>query len=152
MALRHLTGARVFVFWGSTAALGLGLIGVSLPAISAVAGGSLLAAIGGLYVVHKLATIPQNFASRIRERRADANALYLTRDLEGAENAMAFLHDGPAEAAPRVSALKEAFRSHPTHRNRVKSLRAAFARVAALPKPVNDNAPAEMGKKMKPAA
>lgn len=129
------------LFWGSVAALGAGLVGFSLP-VSAILGGSALAAIGGLTVVKTAAEMVSNYALRTMESRADRNAIYITRDIKGAVEALETLHDKELSKAEPVSVIKEALLTHPSQIKRTKALCTAFEKASKYPKlgGANDNA------------
>ena len=127
LAIKKATRALVL---GGLAVMALGAFGVALPMAftsSMPVWGGLLA-LGGIRMA---ADIGIKYAHRIIERRADRNALYLTKDKDGAFEAMDMLHKDAPYHAP---ALVEIFQSHPSFTPRVQSLKEAWNKVAA-----NDN-------------
>lgn len=122
-----------------TSALAAGLIATTgllisgtatIPAftIATTSIASLISSAYFLMLTNAASTLGLNFASRITERRADRNALYLTRDLDGAINSF----DGGHKV--RLPAFME-LSTHPTYHPRVANLKKAFAEAAQYPPP-----------------
>ena len=114
------------LFWGTGIAIGLSLFGIGLPLMAT------LPALMTLFVANVVSGTAFNFGTRVKERRADRNALYLTRDLEGAKEAMDYVHDDPESKGPSTL-LEEAFKTHPGYTSRMRSLSQAFNKVAKYP-------------------
>lgn len=141
MARSFIKSTSRALFWGSIAALGAGVFGITLP-VSTILGGSVLAAIGGLVIVKTAAQMVNNYALRTAETRADRNAIYITRDVAGACAALENLLDQKYDSAKPVSAFREALSTHPTQIKRTLSLHEAFKVASEYPKlgGANDNA------------
>jgi len=122
-------GAGFFV----TAQLGVGIIG---------------AAMFGSAITLKMA---EQLNIRIIERRADRNALYITRDIEAAKSD---LSKGPMGKNKR-SRLVELFLDHPSYVPRVKAMTKAFSEVSKYPPlqtPANAPVPVQLQKTNAPQA
>lgn len=124
------------------AAAALSAVGVGVPALAGIAAWKAAAALAGAKVASKPFF---SFMSRVREKRADRNALYITRDLKAAEDTMNALHHKP-EHRKRQPLRKEIMRSHPSYTRRMAALKKAFAKVSkypvlqsATPKPTTKN-------------
>jgi Zn-dependent protease with chaperone function len=132
-------------------AVGAGLVlsafGVGLPV---TLGMGLFKAGAALIGLKMASNVSMNFGMRVLERRADRNALYVTRDLEGARETMNFLHE-PGQRKPS-SVLKESFLDHPSYLKRMDALTSAFNVVSkyAPLKPTNDNKAAAPKPQQKP--
>lgn len=120
----------------TTAAIALSVFGIGLPI---TAGMGALKALGVFVATKAAADVAIRYGTRIIERRADRNALFVTRDLDNAVGAMQVLHE--KEQMKPYSNLKEAFQTHPSYIRRISALREAFEKVSKYPtlKPVNDN-------------
>ena len=127
---------------GCGAAMISGMLGIaSAPAFLTLSSGGFVAlcAAVGTWAVASLGT---KYASRVMERRADRNALYVTRDLRGAGKLMDTLHDTPggrslpsSKLGEAFHAVSEAYASHPSYYPRTESLRDSWNKVAAHPAP-----------------
>jgi len=126
-----------------------GIMGVGgMPALFVGGFGLLTGALA--YGAAAVATnIGINYANRIVERRADRNAVYLTRDVAPA---ISFLHEASTikgKTPPQLPAWRE-LSSHPSYHPRVANLRAAFETVAAYPAPATAvTAPIDANKSQK---
>jgi hypothetical protein len=123
---------QVGLIAGLALTAGAGLLGMTaLPAVLAggtsVVGGALM-----LGIVSAVANLGLNYANRIVERRADRNAIHLTRDPEAAESF--FIKASPKGKTPSPSILPETS-SHPSFHPRMENIRAAFNHAAAYPAP-----------------
>lgn len=98
--------------------------GVIFPSFASVFAGGLNIFVGGaLFAVSTIAaTLGMNYVSRIAERRADRNAVFLTRDMQGPVD---FLIDTnkPAMKVPKIYETK----THPSFGHRHQNIRDAFA-------------------------
>jgi Zn-dependent protease with chaperone function len=117
------------LFWGTAAAIGLGLFGVAVPV---VAGGSALLALGGLWATSTAAKLCFNLAMRTVENRADRNAMYITRDYEGGRSALADI-DPTSEKPKAPNLFKEYMMDHPSYHPRIKTLKESFNKVSQYP-------------------
>ena len=111
----------------------LGVSGVTLPPLLAAGGMGVMMAGLTLGTASIAATLGLNYANRVVERRADRNAMYLTRD---GEAAISFLRK--AETKNRIPPERPAYLevlTHPSFHPRVANLRAAFTEAAAYPAP-----------------
>lgn len=120
----------------TTAAVALSVFGVGLPVTAGMAAWK---AFGALVAIKLGTDAALKLGTRIMERRADRNALYVTRDLEAGQDAMEWLHE-PAQKKPH-SLLREALLTHPSYQRRLSAMQKSFNHVAKYPpiKPVNDN-------------
>jgi Zn-dependent protease with chaperone function len=125
------------LFWGAVIAAGLSIFGGSIPLTLGMAAGK---AFGALIVIKLAAEAAVNYGTRVIERRADRNALYVTRDLDGAQKTMDWLHE-PAQKQ-EYSLLRESMQTHPSYTRRMDALRESFNAVSKYPvlQPANDNA------------
>lgn len=121
--MKHFRNGLVLACLGAGA---LSLAGVALPVFA----GSALLGIASLVVVPTAASVANNYGTRVMERRADRNALYLTENYAAAVQTMALLHNEPTHAAMRKSPLVEMFSTHPTHLRRLEALMHSFEKVA----------------------
>ena len=126
--------ARVFakkvttaLFWGTLAAVGAGVVGVALPV---VAGTSALWALGGLTAVWAGAKVANSFGLRAVEERADRNAMYITRDVEAGESALATIDPTAHDSVPFY---KELMLDHPSFDRRIATMKEAFNKAAEYP-------------------
>lgn len=98
--------------------------------------GILLAAIkplGALALTTGVVNLLTNCASLMMERRADRNAMYLTRDMQGAAD---FLIAPEKETQPvRMPAILELLSTHPSYYRRRDNLRQAWEEAATYPVP-----------------
>lgn len=119
---------------------GLSLFGIGLPVMAALG----TTAIVGTVAAGMISILGLQFSSRQRENRADRNALYITRDLQAAENVV----QNGEPSKRENSRLVELFRSHPSCPERLKALRHSFKLVAAYPRPdvANENPGGNPGK------
>jgi len=99
--------------------VGAALIGLTVPFLASGVGFIGLAALAAIPV----ARAAQAYHSRIRERRADRNALYITRDPESARTLLAQVD---ATSRKKPSLLKEIFLDHPSYGHRMKSITKIF--------------------------
>ncbi len=122
---------------GAGIVAGLTVAGVSLPLT--VAGIAAWQAFGVLAGVTFAVNAIFSLGSRVRENRADRNALYITRDLVAAEGALTSVY--PAEQKKSHSLLKETFLSHSGYVRRMAFLSQSFREVAKYPamKAANEN-------------
>ena len=129
-------------------ATGLSLFGVGLPL---TLGLSAIKALGAVIAIQYAAKATAHFGMRVVERRADRNALYITRDMDGAQKAMDHLHDGKQRKA--MSIFKEAVQTHPSYLPRKAALLKSFNAVSKYPplQPVNDNTAEQKPEKAKVA-
>lgn len=132
--------ASTILFWTTVAAGALSLAGVSLPVV--LGGGSALKALGLLTGARLVGALGVNYASRVMERRADRNAMYLTRDYESGEEALLSLGEAKSPALVNI------FESHPNSKPRFRSLKKAWEKACAYPNvkpglPANCNSPRE---------
>lgn len=142
--LAHLwmQGATRILFWGCVGMAGFAAIGLPLP----LAGPALglvglpaahalvlpLYALGGLAATWAAGNVFTRYASRLREIRADRNALFVTRDLIAAERVMDHIHHAPQskkEPKEHEARVWDIWAGHPSHQRRVESLRQSFCRV-----------------------
>lgn len=132
---------------GVVVSAGAAMAGVASVPTLVVGGISLLKAATILVVGSKLANAAINYSGRIQERRADRNAMYLTRD-PGA--AIDWLKQAEDNKPTRVPAWLEIY-SHPTYYPRVENIRHAWEEVAKYPPlPTARNAPAVTAKDLTP--
>ncbi len=87
------------------------------------------------------ASLGFNYSNRIIERRADRNAIYLTRDPESATNLIRKVSPEHGNLLPCVE-----ISSHPSYHPRIANLHAAFEEASAYPPPL-----APIGKAATPA-
>lgn len=124
------------------ASLGAAFLGIAAPLTMGVAALPALAVLVGAGFV---ANLIHKVGERIAEKRADRNALYITRDLEAAGNVMRRLYaPGDREKPGVASKLTDILSSHPGYTSRVKALRSAFndvSRYPALPPTHGDGRP-----------
>ncbi len=117
------------VFAGVAAAIGIG-VPTALGAAPA------LIAVFGLRLLTKAAV---TYGERAKERRADRNALYVTRNLPDALGTM----DSLTEPAARgYMGVVELFSSHPTYQPRMQALKKSFNVVSRYPAPTAPGAAA----------
>ena len=81
------------------------------------------------FLASKSATILRNAAERIKERRADRNGIYLTRDPDAAEKLFRSI---TSKYPPRIPALLE-MKTHPTYFPRTANMRKAFVEASLYP-------------------
>lgn len=81
-----------------------------------------------------------NYASRVREFRADRNALYLTRDFNVAASALRKVEGPTRQMMAESSRLKRLFFSHPLYASRVSRMKTAWDKMNQYEKP-QDNRP-----------
>lgn len=136
------------LFWGCVGMAGFAAVGLPIPLagpglglVGLPAASPLLMPLytaGALLTTWLAGDVFTSLASRMRERRADRNALYITRDLTGAERVMEHIYDGrePKKHDPRIMELCS---GHPSHKRRVESLRQAFCHVNCYPAPRGSN-------------
>lgn len=106
-------------------AVGGALFGISLPSVFAAGVGAITGTVG--FIATSIgAVLGFNYVSRIREYRADRNAMFLTRDLQSATNLLQSMDERGSFAAPQ----KFEMQTHPSFHNRVKSLQDAFNQVS----------------------
>jgi Zn-dependent protease with chaperone function len=86
-------------------------------------------------------------ATRIAERRADRNALYITRDLKAAKKTMDWLHsaepvkvkteggDAPKPQSKKLGIISELIATHPSYHCRMQALEKSFNIVSQYPAP-----------------
>lgn len=117
------------LFWGTAAAIGLGMFGVAVPV---VAGGSALLALGGLWGVTTAAKFCFNLAMRTVENRADRNAMYITRDYESGCDALASI-DPTSQKPSGPNIFKEYMMDHPSWHPRVKTMKDSFNKASEYP-------------------
>jgi Zn-dependent protease with chaperone function len=117
---------------GAVATAAAGLVGFA--AVPAVFAGGLGLFKGALLlgVASSAANIGLNYANRIKERRADRNAIYLTRDIQPAIKFLNSVEDN--KVPPKKPAFME-LSSHPSYHPRIANLKAAFAEVSQYPTP-----------------
>lgn len=135
-----MTGASVLslLVSGNSLALDTGLAQTGSNFLSATLCAG--AAGGLLFAAHKGMKLATNIASRMIERRADRNAMYLTRAFEAAHDFLTHAHEKGYTAAPGRIDLSE----HPSYYRRIKSLKRSFNEAAAFPLP-QGKAPASHG-------
>ncbi len=133
--------------WGGVVAGGLALAGVALPLGLCAASLHAFSCMAGAYGASKLAI---NYGQRVIERRADRNALYITRDLKGATAAMDRLHTYEEREFNRVAAVVS---GHPVYKLRMSALRKSFEKVSAYPElpPVSPSSSSPKGPAGAPA-
>lgn len=90
------------------------------------------AGIGGLVAAGVAANALNKYTSRVAERRADRNALYLTRDLSTAEDVMKKLHDEKEQSRRHIWG-ENLFRTHDCFHKRMKNLQKSFNMVSEYP-------------------
>lgn len=130
LLVRSLTKkATTLLFWGTLAAAGASLVGLSIPIL---AGTSTLWALGGLTAVWAGAKAANSIGLRAVEERADRNALYITRDFEAGRDALATIDPSSKEPGPGP-AYKEALLDHPSFWRRIETMKEAFAQVSQYP-------------------
>jgi Zn-dependent protease with chaperone function len=117
------------LFWGTAAAVGLGIFGVGVPVI---AGTSALMALGGLWATSTAAKVCFNLAMRTVENRADRNAMYITRNYQAGADALADIDPASKRSKP-LPFYKEMMMDHPSWHPRVKTLRESFNKVSEYP-------------------
>jgi Zn-dependent protease with chaperone function len=102
-------------------------------------------ALGGLLATGGAARLFLNGASLVMEKLADRNAIYVTRDAEGANRGLLEIMDGQ-KTPPQLPPIVEVLGTHPTYHPRVANIRAAWQEAASHPVPptavyVRDTAP-----------
>lgn len=102
-------------------------------------------ALGGLLLTGGAARLLLNGASLVMERQADRNAIYVTRDAEGANRGLLDIMDG-RKIPPELPGFIEFLGTHPTYHPRIANIRAAWQEAASYPVPptavyVRDTAP-----------
>lgn len=116
----------------SIAPLAGGLAGVA-ALVSTFAMGN---AFAGLICAGVAALSVDKAGSRIVEKRADRNALYVTRDLPAAEDMLSHGELEKVEKTSKLSAgLESLLSTHPHPLSRIQSLRKAFPAISAFPAP-----------------
>lgn len=120
--------ASQLLMWGCAIAGGLALVGVTLPF---TAGLGILPTAAALFGVARVAKAAVSFGTRVIERRADRNALYITRDLQGAVDMMDHLHE--AKDKKRTTWSQAVFDDHPPYLKRIKALNRSFNVVSKYP-------------------
>lgn len=103
-------------------------------------------ALGGLLLTGGASGLLLNGASLVMERRADRNAIYVTRDGQGANQGLVDIMEG-RKIPPELPAFIEFLGTHPTYHPRIANIRAAWQEAAAYPVPptavyVRDTMPA----------
>lgn len=148
-----LKGATQTLFWGCVGMAGFAALGLPIPLagpevglVGLPAAGPLLMpflAGGALLATWLAGDVFTSYASRVRERRADRNALYVTRDLAAAEAVLNHIH-AAREPEKHDPLIMELCSTHPSHKRRAEALRQAFCQVNCYPAPIaagaNDNA------------
>ncbi|MEZ0261363.1 MAG: M48 family metalloprotease [Alphaproteobacteria bacterium] len=117
------------LFWGTAAALGLGIFGVGVPVI---AGTSAALALGGLWGTSTAAKVCFNLAMRTIENRADRNAMYITRDYQAGEDALASIDSDSYRPKP-LPFYREMLLDHPSYHPRIKTLKESFNKASQYP-------------------
>ena len=106
-------------------------IGVILSPFTSIAALPLLAGLLAIPVLDKVSKLGVSFASRVAERRADRNAIYLTGDVKTALSTHKKLH--PADAQEKkMPYFKELTKSHPPFHKRMKNAKSAWDKVSAF--------------------
>lgn len=128
---RHATNA---LLCGTLAVAGLSALGLAAPA-ALMTGMPVMAALGFIGLLKGASILGFNAATRIMERRADRNAVFITRDLESAEKALRRVD--PSVPAPHgFGRLGEILHSHPSYPYRMESLKKAWNKIKDLPAPI----------------
>ena len=123
---KHATNALLY---GSLAVAGLAALGLSLP-VALTLDLPVLAALGVAGLLKAGSILGLNGASRMIERRADRNALYITRDLDSADKALRRTDSG---GPGRLGRLGETLSSHPSYFYRSAALKAAWEKIKDYP-------------------
>lgn len=97
--------------------------------------GAMAAGVAMWYGARWIAALSVMKASRLRETRADRNALYVTRDMHTAAETLRSAEGMSFIFAPRESRLQKLLRSHPDYQSRVDALRKSFKKVSRYPVP-----------------
>jgi len=114
------------LFFGSCAAIALSVVGANV-----ITPGIGIAALGGVVATWAGTNLGLNFFSRIRERRTDRNALYVTRDLQGGTDMILALTDQILPSG--AEKVMQQMQTHPMYHDRTTSMRTVFNEVAAYP-------------------
>lgn len=125
------------LFWGTAAAIGLGMFGVGVPVI---AGTSALMALGGLWATSTAAKVCFNLAMRTVENRADRNAMYITRNYQAGDDALASIDPSSNRSRP-LPFYKEMMMDHPSYHPRIKTLKESFNKASQYPEIMPKMAP-----------
>jgi len=158
MARAFFRGTSFALVAAALVAAGASVAGVTLPvfaaasiwmaAAPAVSGGvavlgavinQVFSAAGGLLLSVGWSDVINNIGHRKLEQRADRNAVAITRDLDGAKEALFAIqndktrHNILLRGKYRTNYFNEIFRTHPTYKRRIKILTRAFKKISKLP-------------------